>query len=468
MSAFQKSVLAASCVLLWSAVPVSAQDWLQWRGNNRDGVAGKFDAPQEWPKELVKKWTVKVGNGVSSPSVMGDKIYVMALEDGKEVMRCLNAETGKDIWKDEYDARGATGPASGFAGTRSSPAIGDGYVAALGVDGTVTCWDAESGKRAWQNNDNQGKIPRFSTSSSPLIADGMCIVQFGTDREGGIAAYDLKSGDQKWKWTDNGSSYGSPVLMTVGDHKLVVFPAASKLVAVSLADGDTMWSMDYSQGRYNAATPIVDGQKLYIAGPNRGITALELTAEGDKIASEEIWRNEDSETTVMFNTPVLLHGLLFGISNANQLFCVTTDDGKMNWNQALAASGQQTPTPPRSGDRGEDAGRRNPASRGGEADRENRGGNPQQGERGQRRGFGGRQRGGRGGGGGYGSIVSAGSVLLGLTPSAELVVYKPDASEFEELARYKVSDNKTYAYPIPVGDRIYIKDDDALTMWSLN
>ncbi len=466
MSAFQKSLLVATCLLLWSAVPVSAQDWLQWRGNNRDGVAGEFEAPQQWPKELVKKWTVKVGNGVASPSVMGDKIYVMTFEDGKEVMRCLNAETGKEIWKDQYDAKGASGPAAGFAGTRSSPAIGEGHVATLGVDGTVSCWDAESGKLAWQNNDNRGKIPRFSTSSSPLIADGMCIVQFGTDREGGIAAYDLKSGAEKWQWTENGTSYGSPVLMTVGDHKLVVFPAATQMVAVSLADGKSMWSMEYTQGRYNAATPVVDGQKLYIAGPNRGITALELSADGDKIVSKEIWRNEDTETTVMYNTPVLLNGMLFGISNANQLFCVKTDDGNMAWNQALSPDSQAAPQPPRGGNAGE----REPGNRGGDAGgRGNRGGDQPEGAGAQRRGSG-RQRGGRGGGGrgGYGSVVSAGPVLLGLTPSSELVVYQPEANEFKELARYKVSDNKTYAYPIPVGNRIYVKDDDSLTMWTLN
>ncbi len=446
MNAFQKSLVAATCLLLSSVVPVSAQDWLQWRGNNRDGVAGDFEAPKEWPKELVKKWSVDVGNGVASPSLMGDKVYVMAWQDGNEVMRCLNAETGKEIWKDQYKARGAAGPASGFAGTRSSPAIGEGSVATLGVDGTVSCWNADSGKLIWRNDDNRGKVPRFSTSSSPIITDGMCIVQFGSDDTGGIAAYDLKSGKEKWKWTQDGSAYGSPVLMTVGEHKVVLVPAANKLVAVSLADGKELWSMDYKQGRYNAATPIVDGQMVYIAGPNRGITALEMTADGDKISGKEKWHNEDTETTVMYNTPVLLNGMLFGLSNANQLFCVKTDSGKMTWNQALASGGAQAapqpPQPPQGA--GEQGGGRQPGGRGG------RGG-----------------RGGGGGRGGYGSVVSAGPVLFGLTPSSELLVYQPNGDAFQELARYKVSDTPTYAYPIPVGNRIYIKDNDSLTMWTL-
>ncbi len=63
--------------------------------------------------------------------------------------------------------------------------------------------------------------------------------------------------------------------------------------------------------------------------------------------------------------------------------------------------------------------------------------------------------------------MSAGSVLFSLTPSSELLVCRPNGDAFQELARYKVSDSPTYAYPIPVGNRIYIKDNNALTMWTL-
>ncbi len=467
MKAILNSLAALTCLMLLDAGTVSAQDWTQWRGDNRDGVASGFESPQEWPKELVKKWSVDVGNGVASPSLLGDKLYVMALQDGDEIIRCLNAETGKEIWKDQYAARAASGPASGFAGTRSSPAIGEGCVATLGVDGMVSCWNAESGKLIWQNKDNVGNVPRFSTSSSPLIAEGLCVVQFGDDDSGGIVAYDLKSGKEKWKWNQDGSSYGSPVLMTVGDHKVVLAPAAKQMVAVSLADGKSLWSMEYVQGRYNAATPVVDGQTVYIAGPNRGITAMKFSADGDKISSKEVWRNEDAESTVMYNSPVMVNGALFGLSNTNQLFCVQTDNGKMAWNQAMSPGDETAPQPPSRGAAGG-----NPP--GDAAGRGDRGGNQQEGAAGGQRGGGqrggGGGRGGRGGGGGrggYGSIVSAGSVLMGLTPGSELVVYQPNGEEFKELARYKVAETPTYAYPIPVGNRIYVKDQASLTMWSL-
>ena len=75
-------------------------------------------------------------------------------------------------------------------------------------------------------------------------------------------------------------------------------------------------------------------------------------------------------------------------------------------------------------------------------------------------------RGGRGGGrGGYGSIVDAGSVLLALTPSSQLVIFEPGEKEFKQLASYKVTDSPTHAYPVPSGNRIFIKDKDSLTLW---
>ncbi len=69
------AVLAGWLLLLTSA---AAQDWPQWRGPGRDNKVTGFTAPKTWPKALTKKWTVPVGKGVSSPVLVGDKLYVFA------------------------------------------------------------------------------------------------------------------------------------------------------------------------------------------------------------------------------------------------------------------------------------------------------------------------------------------------------------------------------------------------------
>jgi len=68
---------------------------------------------------------------------------------------------------------------------------------------------------------------------------------------------------------------------------------------------------------------------------------------------------------------------------------------------------------------------------------------------------------------GYGSIVDAGSVLLALTPASQLVAFEPSDKAYTELARIKVADSQTYAYPIVSGKRLFVKDQDSVTLWTL-
>ena len=160
-------VATASLALLIQ--PLRA-DWAQWRGTNRDGKASGFAAPQTWPKELVQKWKTAVGEGVATPALVGDKLYVFSREGSDEIIRCLESATGKELWQYKYEAQGASGPASAFPGPRSSPAVADGKVVTLGVRGALCCLDAGSGKLLWRKDDFNGATPNFFVASSPLIA----------------------------------------------------------------------------------------------------------------------------------------------------------------------------------------------------------------------------------------------------------------------------------------------------------
>jgi outer membrane protein assembly factor BamB len=76
------------------------------------------------------------------------------------------------------------------------------------------------------------------------------------------------------------------------------------------------------------------------------------------------------------------------------------------------------------------------------------------------------------GGGGYGTIVDAGSVLFALSPGGKLVVFEPNGKEFKEIASYKVADpggaeKSTHAYPVIAGNRIFVKDANSVTLWTI-
>jgi outer membrane protein assembly factor BamB len=422
--------MAAVIVALLSANCVCAQDWPQWRGPNRDAKATGFKAPATWPKELTKKWKVTVGGGDASQALAGDKLYVFTRVDPDEVIRCLDAATGKEIWQAKYEASPATTPGGKpHEGPRSTPAVAEGKVVTLGVRGKLSCYDAATGKKLWQKEEIQG-YPKFYTASSPIIVDGLCIAQLGGSSNGALVAYDLATGNEKWKWTGDSPAYASPVLMTIDGAKLIVAETSRKIVAVNVASGRLAWEAACST-RYNAATPVVDGHAVIYGGGD----LLKVEKEGDGFAAKEQWKN--GENAVIYNTPVVKDGLVFGLSQGHKFFCLREQDGKVLW--TAPASETAAAAPPAGGA---------PGGQGGQGGRRGRGGM-------------------MGGGSGYGSIVDAGPVLVALTPSQRLIVFEPSDKEFKKLADYKVADTQTFTYPVLSGNRIFIKDQDSVTLWTV-
>jgi outer membrane protein assembly factor BamB len=452
-----------------------AQDWPQWRGPHRDAKAS-YKPPAAWPEAFAQKWKVAVGEGVATPALVDEKLYVFSRQEGKEVLRCLNAANGEEIWKDQYESQGAPGPAASFSGPRSSPAVGEGKVVTIGVRGVFSCLDAATGKVLWRKEEFKDAMPRFATASSPIIVDGMCIAQLGGGDNGLLAAYDLGSGEQKWKWTGESPAYASPSLMTVDGVKLVIAETERRLVAVRLADGKQVWEAPFAaqgMGAYNASTPVVDGQLLIFSGGGRGTQAVKFQKEGDAIIGKELWKNPDQ--SVQFNTPVVKDGLVYGLSQSNEVFCLDEQTGKTAWSASVGPAG---------GGPGGMGGREGMRDRGGMGER-GRGGpggrsrddqasrpaettGPAGGPGGRDGGgMGGRGRGpgGRGGGrGGFGSIVDAGAVLLALTPASQLVVFVPGAKQYTEQAKIKVAESPTYAYPVLSGKRLFIKDQESVAL----
>lgn len=68
---------------------------------------------------------------------------------------------------------------------------------------------------------------------------------------------------------------------------------------------------------------------------------------------------------------------------------------------------------------------------------------------------------------GFTALVDVGSVILALPSNGELIIIQPNPKEFRVLARIKVSETGTYAYPVVAGNRIFIKDDNTLALWIL-
>jgi outer membrane protein assembly factor BamB len=401
------TAVVVGCGVLACARAAFSQDWPQWRGPGLDGRAAGFVAPETWPKELTQKWKVAVGQGDTTPALVADKLYVFGRQDANEVIVCLKAEDGKEVWRNAYAAPAIGGPAAGaHSGPRSSPAVSAGKVCTLGISGIVSCVDAASGKTLWRKDDFSGAWPRFYTSSSPLIVDGLAVVQLGGPTGGGIVAYDLATGEPKWKWTGDGAAYASPVVMTADGVKQVVALTDKMVVGVGLADGKLLWQIPFAPSgmAYNAATPIIDGQTVIYTGQGRGTKAVKIAKQGDTFEAKELWAN--AGLAPQYNTPVLKDGFLYGLSEKGLFFCINAKTGETVWTDTTS-----------------------------------------------RRSF--------------GAIVDGGSCLLALPQSSQMIVFKANDKAYTEVASVKVADKGTYAFPVLAGKRIFVRDQDSVILWTL-
>lgn len=394
------------CLTLAGVWPLAAADWPQWRGPNRDGKAAEFNAPQNWPKQLVEKWKVTVGVGDSTPALVGNRLYTFGRQKNDEVIQCLEASNGKTIWKESYPAgHVVTGPPARHPGTRSSPAIADGKICALGVGGILSCLDASSGKVLWRKqstNDYLGIPYNSDTAMSPIIVDGQCIVHVGGKTNGAVIAFDLASGEPKWQWNGDGPGFSSPVVMTVQGTKQLVTLSAKSVVGLSLAGGKLLWQVPFEAAQGNNATPIVDGQRVIYTGQGKGLFALKIEAKGDSFAATPIWTN--TQLGARFTTPVLHNRLVIGYTG--HFFCADAQTGATLW-----------------------------------TDTTNRGNSA--------------------------ALVDAGSVIFAVTVNSELVAFSPSDKAYTEFLRCKVAESETWAHPVMAGDRVFVRDRDSVTLWGI-
>ena len=405
MKNFNLIISVLVSLLIFSSTDSYSQDWPQWRGINRDGKVTGFKAPAAWPAELKQDWKVTVGFGDATPVLTGNKIYLNTRQADQEVILCLDAATGKELWKTQYPSIAVTGPAGSHPGPRSTPAVAGGKVVTFGASAILTCVDAATGKVVWKRENPTNTVPQFFTGMSPLIVDNICIVHVGTKDNGQVLALDLNTGNEKWNWTGDGPAYASPSVMTFEGKKHLIVQTEKNLMALNLADGKLLWQLatPVQQRFYNCTSPYIDGQTIYLTGQGTGMKAIKVEKSGNEFVTKEIWTNP--AVGAKWNTPILKDGFLFGFTDQKRVYCLNASTGQTAWIDNAVNSD-------------------------------------------------------------FATIVDCGTVIIGLASTANLLVMKPDPAAYSEIAKYKVSETAIYAFPVVAGNKIYIKDAETLTMYS--
>ncbi len=334
-----KRYLIVAAFALVAGPRASAADWPQWLGPNRTGASPETGLLTAWPAAGPKVlWKVKGGDGYSSVAVAGGRAVTLVQHDGAEWVLALDAATGDRRWETKI--------APGFKnrygdGPRSTPAIAGGRVYAQSVNGPLVCLDADTGKVVWEVDllkEFGAKNISWGLSASPLVDDRFVYAVPGA-KSAEVAAFDKTTGKLAWKTGDARAAYASPITVTVGGQRQVVFFTAAGLLAVTPKDGTELWRVAWPTGYdCNIATPLaVGGDRLFVSsGEGVGSALFELSADGPPQA---VWESKGPKgvMTNYWANAVLHDGHLYGLSGEFSkridLNCVDVKAGKLAWSQ---------------------------------------------------------------------------------------------------------------------------------------
>lgn len=309
---------------------LAAVDFPQWRGVNRDGVVGVVKLPASWPETLRRKWRISVGEGHASPVAAGGRLFVFARQGENEILRAVDPAGGKVLWTSSHAAPYTVNPAATKhrKGPKSTPVADGGRVITFGISGILSAHDAATGKVLWRKEfgkEYRETSPLYGAAMSPIVEQGLVIAHVGSDDAGALTAFDAGTGVVRWRWTEDGPGYASPVAVSLGGRRQVVTQSVRNIVSVDAKDGRTIWKIPFTTPyAQNSVTPLVLGDKLIISGLSNGT----MCVDG---AGKVVWHNK--ELGMYMNSPVTVGETIYGFTNRNrgQYFAMSARDGKVLW-----------------------------------------------------------------------------------------------------------------------------------------
>lgn len=300
-----------------SSVPKEKKstNWPSFRGPNAAGVADGYSLPEEWDiaeKEDIK-WSTEIpGLGHSSPVIWGKRLFVTTAVGGSSDLKvglygdiapveddsvhsyylyCLAKKNGKVLWKQKcHEGVPKIKRHTKATHANSTPATdGKHVIAFFGSEG-LYCYDMD-GKPLWKKDlgvldSGYYVVPtaQWGFGSSPIIHDGLVIVLCDVQKGSFVAAFDVGTGEQKWKTErDDVPTWGTPTVVESGKTKQVVVNGYKHIGGYALATGRQLWKLK-GGGDIPVPTPVLGRDLIYITNAHGNLApiyAIKPTANGD-------------------------------------------------------------------------------------------------------------------------------------------------------------------------------------------
>ena len=362
-----------------ATAPRPGVDWPQFRGIRAGGTADGFSVPTTWNVAEGKgiAWKVAIpGLGHSSPVVWGDQIFLTtAISGQKEAglkvglygdiapvqddtphewrVYALDKKTGAIRWQHTAHTGVPKIKRHTKATHANSTVATDGQylVAFFGSEGLYG-YDVK-GKPLWKKDlgvldAGFYMVPQaqWETGSSPVIHDGLVVVQADVRKGSFIAAFDVKNGNEVWRVARNDvPTWSTPTVHEVNGRTQLIVNGMRHVGAYDFKTGREIWKLS-GGGDIPVPTPVVSGGLVYITnahGPMSPVYAIRDTATGDISLPSDASSNEHVVWSTPRDggymcTPLVYRGLLYIVKYNGVLNVFDARRGERKFQQRLAGA----------------------------------------------------------------------------------------------------------------------------------
>jgi outer membrane protein assembly factor BamB len=343
---FKNIILQVGLILICNCGTLSADDWPQWRGPERDGVWRESGTITEFSSNKMKPdWSTPVGAGYSGPTVIGDRVYLTSyLEEPEQVeqVHCVDRLTGKEIWKYAYPCEYMK---IGYPlGPRAAVAISEGRAYALGTMGNLHCLDATTGKVLWKKDfvaDYGVNIQVWGVAASPLVDEARVYLQVGGEPDAAVVAFDKNTGKEVWRALDGRASYSAPKFIEQGGRKLLLVWTGDWFATLEPKTGAVVWKDVFKPAKMviNVGDAVVDKAtgRIFFSSFYDGSYLYEMNHDTMKL--DLLWSrrgrsemNTDALHSIIM-TPVIRGNYVYGLDSHGEFRCLDMETGDRVWSE---------------------------------------------------------------------------------------------------------------------------------------
>ena len=336
-----RSLALTFLLTLLTTLAAPAADWRQFRGPHGNSVADDAAGPALTDASSIA-WKIALpGRGLSSPIIVGDRIFVTAAS-GPRFERlhvlCFNAKDGTQRWERTFWSTGRTMTHDKTSVAASTPVSDGERLFAIFSSNDLVCLDLD-GNLLWLRGltrDYPNASNSLGMASSPIILDGLLLAQVENDSESFAVAIDLASGLNRWKIArPKMANWTSPSVVQTAGQSVVVLQSGNGLVAVDPRTGTTAW--EFLEGASTIPSSTASGDTLYV--PSKGLAALR--PEGPGKTPRLLWRNNQLAPGTA--SPVAVGDRVYAVNAAGVLNCGNAATGDRLWQLRLKGPFSATP-----------------------------------------------------------------------------------------------------------------------------